>query len=66
MQFHQFEVTRPLRGSGEAVVRTIIVPSRSDLPDKGYYLARLRVQKIYSGATIRALGLTSRQVWEVV
>lgn len=53
--FHQFEVTRPLRGSGEILTRTVILPADTDL------------HRLYRDATeIRALGATTRQIWEVV
>lgn len=64
--FHQFEVTRPLRGSGDLESRTVIVPVDRELPARGFWVARLQVHRCYQDATeIRALGISTRQVWEV-
>jgi hypothetical protein len=65
--FHQFEVTRPLRGSGDPETRTAILPTNPGLPSDGYWVARLQVHRLFRGATeIRYLGITTRQIWEVV
>lgn len=65
--FHQFEVTRPLRGTGDYASRVVILPADPDLPSNGFWVARLQVHRLYPNAIeIRALGLTTRQIWEVV
>ncbi len=65
-RFHQFEVTRTLRGSDEVVSTTTIIPTDESQPADGYWIARLTLSRLWPKATIRALGITTRQIWEVV
>lgn len=65
--FHQFEVTRVLKRTDETVTRVVIIPTTKSRAssDHGYWIAKAAINRMYPSASIRPLGISTRQIWEV-